>query len=156
MIRNIREDDYDTIILKINEWWGGRDMVKMLPRLFFIHFQGSSFAVEDLGRIVGFLIGFISDTHKDIGYIHFVGVDPTYRNQKIATKLYKKFIDYCVGNGVLNIKCVTSPTNKVSIAFHYSFGFKASSCNINGEPLPINDCDGPGGDRVLLKLQLHT
>lgn len=154
MIRKLREDDYDFVIVKLNEWWGGRNMADMLPRLFFIHFRNSSFVYEEAGRVIGFLVGFISNTHKNTGYVHFVGVDPECRNHRVATKLYEEFIDYCIGNGVSTIKCVTSPINKVSIAFHHSLGFKASAYDVNGAPLPVKSYDGPDGDRVLLSFQV--
>jgi predicted GNAT superfamily acetyltransferase len=113
MIRNVREDDYSIVIESLNDWWGGRNMTDMLPRLFFVHFQESSFIFEEAGKIVGFLIGFISNTYKDIAYIHFVGVDPDFRKNKIAAGLYTRFTEYCLKHGVSNIKCVTSPVNKV-------------------------------------------
>jgi len=156
MIRNINEDDYGFIIEKLNEWWSGRNMADMLPRLFFIHFQDSSFIFEEAGKIAGFLVGFISNTYKDTGYIHFIGVDPKFRKHKVATNLYKRFIEYCLDHGVSNIKCVTSPINAGSIKFHQRMGFKASSYDSDGYPLAIKSYDGPGGDRVLFNLKICT
>ena len=52
----------------------------MLPKLFFLHFEGTSFvADDDEGQLVAFLIGFLSQTDPDEAYIHFVGVAPAER-----------------------------------------------------------------------------
>lgn len=42
-IRAVRDKDYDVLSPLINDWWGGRQMADMLPKLFFIHFTNTSF-----------------------------------------------------------------------------------------------------------------
>ena len=44
MIRELSADDYDYVISRVNDWWGGRNVMDMLPRLLFNHFNDSSFA----------------------------------------------------------------------------------------------------------------
>jgi ribosomal protein S18 acetylase RimI-like enzyme len=154
MIRNICEKDYDYLIRQLNAWWGGRHMVDMLPRLFFIHFQQSSFVFEENRNVVGFLIGFISPSIQQTAYIHFIGVDPEYRKQKIASRLYEMFIDYCKRKDISIIQCVTSPRNKKSIAFHHKLGFKAAEYNEKGLPIAIPNYDGLYEHRVVLSLNL--
>lgn len=46
-VRNIQGEDYVKIHSVLNDWWGGRDMAAMLPKLFFIHFQETSFIIEE-------------------------------------------------------------------------------------------------------------
>ena len=153
-IRNIEEADYEYVIERLNDWWGGRKVAGMLPRLFFIHFQDSSFICLDGDKIIGFVVGFVSNALKDTGYIHFVGVDPAYRCSHVAKSLYSLFFDYCRKRGVKEIKCVTSPVNKVSIAFHQRMGFKVNSYDSRGNPVPIQNYDGPGEHRVVFKMRL--
>ena len=62
-------------------------------KLFFDHFTDTSFIAEMDGEILGFLIGFLSQTHPNEAYIHFVGVNPTVRKQSIGKQLYNKFFD---------------------------------------------------------------
>ena len=60
-IRHANPSDYGRVIQHVNAWWGGRDMAPMLPKLFFLHFEGTSFVAEDEeGKLVAFLIGFLS------------------------------------------------------------------------------------------------
>lgn len=54
-------------------------MADMLPKLFFQHFEETSFAIHESGHVVAFLIGFVSQTHPEQAYIHFIGVHQDYR-----------------------------------------------------------------------------
>lgn len=49
-IRNVKEGDYAPVIGVINDCWG-RNMADILPKLFFQHFQDTSFVVEENDRI---------------------------------------------------------------------------------------------------------
>ncbi len=53
-IRSIEESDYDAIISVLDEWWGERQMVAMLPRLFFKYFNQTSFLAEIGDKKVAF------------------------------------------------------------------------------------------------------
>ena len=146
-IRHATPSDYGRVIQHVNAWWGGRDMAPMLPKLFFLHFEGTSFVVEDDdGKLVAFLIGFLSQTDDAEAYIHFVGVAPSHRGSGIGRELYERFFTIAREHGRSSVRCVTSPVNKGSVAFHESLGFVAESV--------AKDYDGPGEDRVLLVKRL--
>ena len=87
VLRHVEVKDYDPIIQVIDDWWGGRPMAGMLHRLFFEHFQPTSFVIEQDAEIVGFLVGFRSQTTLTQAYIHFVGVHPASRGQGIGRRL---------------------------------------------------------------------
>ncbi len=42
--------DYEPILSVLNDWWGGRNMSDMLPKLFFVHFRETSFVAESEGK----------------------------------------------------------------------------------------------------------
>lgn len=149
-LRTLTETDYDKIILVVNEWWGGRNVADMLPRLFFIHFQNTSFVLEEDNELVAFLCGFISQAHSKQAYIHFVGVHPKYRMNGLAKRLYNTFFNEARQNGCQEIHCITSPVNKDSIAFHKKMGFIIKHGNREEEGVPITaNYNGPGKDSVL-------
>ena len=54
-IRPISERDHAPIIAVVDQWWGGRQMAGLLPRLFFAHFQDTSFVIEEDDQIIAFL-----------------------------------------------------------------------------------------------------
>ena len=70
-IRQARPSDHLTVISVIDNWWGGRQMAAMLPRLFFDHFTDTCFAAERDGELAGFLAGFVSQSRPAEAYIHW-------------------------------------------------------------------------------------
>jgi ribosomal protein S18 acetylase RimI-like enzyme len=154
-IRNICPKDYETIICVLNDWWGGRQMSDMLPKLFFVHFCQTSFIAEINNQAIGFLVGFLSQTNSEEAYIHFAGINPDFRQQGVGSALYKTFFQTVQKFGRSRIRCVTSPVNKSSIAYHLQMGFEAepSETQANGVPYQV-DYDGVGEHRVLFVKQL--
>lgn len=149
-IRSVKGSDYYVISPLINEWWGGRNMSAMLPKLFFDHFTQTSFIAEKDGKLVGFLIGFLSQTHSNEAYIHFVGVHPEYRKLNIGKDLYNNFFNVVKQYNRRIVRCVTSPVNKVSIAYHIKMGFEIEDGDRIVDGLSINtDYDGLKQNRVL-------
>jgi ribosomal protein S18 acetylase RimI-like enzyme len=130
-------------------------MADMLPKLFFDHFQDTSYIVEDNGEVIGFLIGFISQSRNKEAYIHFVGVHPQYREHGVGRSLYETFFNAVKIRGVENVRCVTSPVNKSSIAYHKKMGFVIEKGDkiVDGVDVLL-DYDGKGGDRVLFVKRL--
>ncbi|UOY92289.1 GNAT family N-acetyltransferase [Ectobacillus sp. JY-23] len=145
-IRSVTGEDYYTVSPLINDWWGGRNMADMLPKLFFEHFTETSFIAEENGIMVGFLIGFLSQSHPDEAYIHFVGIHPDYRKNGIGSHLYETFFTAVQAHNCRTVRCVTSPVNTGSIAYHTKMGFSIESVRPN--------YDGPGQDRVLFVKRL--
>jgi ribosomal protein S18 acetylase RimI-like enzyme len=146
-IRHAQPSDYGRVIQHLNAWWGGRDMAPMLPKLFFVHFEGTSFVAEDEeGRLAGFLVGFVSQTDPTEAYVHFVGVSPEHRGSGLGRELYERFFTAVGQDGRTTVRSVTSPANEDSLAFHEALGFERDRV--------AKDYDGPGEDRVLLVKQL--
>jgi predicted GNAT superfamily acetyltransferase len=143
VIRHAQPSDYARVIQHVNAWWGEREMSPMLPKLFFLHFEGTSFVAErEDGTIAGFLIGFLSQTNHDEAYVHFVGVAPDQRGSGLGRELYESFFATARQHGRTVVRCVTSPSNEESIAFHTALGFAVDRV--------APDYDGPGEDRALL------
>jgi predicted GNAT superfamily acetyltransferase len=122
-IRNAEPSDYERISPLVDDWWGGRQMRAFLPRLFFEHFRETSFVAEEDGEVVGFLNGFLSQSVSDEAYIHFVGVRPDRRSAGLARELYKRFFAVARAHDRTLVRCVTSPVNEGSVAFHQALGF---------------------------------
>jgi predicted GNAT superfamily acetyltransferase len=141
-IRHAEPSDHARVVAVLDEWWGGRHMAAMLPRLFFVHFRDTSFVAEREGELAGFLVGFLSPSEPEDAYVHFVGVSPAERGSGLGRELYERFFALASERGRSRASCVTSPANTGSLAFHESIGFQASA--------PQPGYDGPGEDRVVL------
>jgi len=148
-IRPLRPSDHALVIAVIDDWWGGRPLARMLPRLFFDHFTDTSFAADRDGVLAGFLIGFVSSSRPGEAYIHFVGVHPGERGQGLGRRLYDTFFDAVRARGCTRVRAVTAPVNTGSVAFHRRMGFQLEPGDIRVGGVPVvAGYDGPGQDRV--------
>jgi ribosomal protein S18 acetylase RimI-like enzyme len=140
VIRNARPADHGRVIAVLDAWWGGRPMAAMLPKLYFVHFQETSFVADDGDELAGFLCGFRSQTFVDEAYVHFVGVDPSRRGSGLGRQLYERFFEAAAPRTI--VRAVTSPVNTQSVAFHRALGFEVER---------VDDAyDGRAEPRVLL------
>ena len=156
-IRPISERDHVPIVAIVDQWWGGRQMAGLLPRLFFAHFQDTSFVIEEDNQIIAFLIGFVSQSSAHQAYIHFVGIHPDHRKRGLGKQLYELFFETVCARGCDSVHCITAPINSGSIAFHRRMGFQIEKSDRERDGVPFTaDYDGPGQDRVLFVKMLDT
>lgn len=148
-IRRIRPEDYWRVISVIDDWWGGRHMADMLPRLFFEHFTDTSFASERDGELTGFLVGFVSQSRPGEAYVHFVGVRPDERGRGLGLQLYERFFAAVRARGCSVVRAVTAPVNRGSVGFHQQMGFGIESGDTEVDGIPVTSgYDGDSRDRV--------
>lgn len=150
--------DHPFLAGRIDDWWGGRRVHHLLSRLWFRHFAGTSWVVEDGdGVVVGFLIGFISPDHPDEAYVHLAATSPNRRRAGLGRALYERFIADVAIRGVRRVTSITWPGNRGSIDFHRALGFVAAdgpgTQRLYGTPA-YPDFDGDGEDRVVFSREL--
>jgi GNAT superfamily N-acetyltransferase len=153
VLRRPLEADYPRLIAVVDEWWGGRRMRALLPRLWLQHMTGTSWIAETPdGRLRGFLIGFISPDHPATAYAHMIAADQNLRRAGVGRTLYERFFDDVRGRGATSVRAVTWPGNRISVSFHRAIGFRIDdgpgTQNIFGIPA-YPDYDGDGEDRVV-------
>lgn len=154
-LRHLRTEDYLSVIQVVNAWWGGRPMASLLPRLFFEHFQPTSFVIEAEGEMWGFLVGFRSQTTPEQAYIHFVGINPAHRKAGLGRQLYEHFFATVHKLGCTEVRSITGPINRGSIAFHRQMGFEVLPGDAEDNGVAVtSDYAGPGEARVLFRRQL--
>ena len=137
--RRPTEADYPAIIRVIDDWWGGRQMDVLLPRLWLQHFTGTSWLAEtETGVLAGFLIGFRSPDQPQVAYCHMIATSPNARRRGLGRALYERFFDDARAGGRTTVVAVTWPANRASLAFHRSLGFEVQegpgSQNLYGTP----------------------
>ena len=116
--RPLTKADYDQIVQVIDRWWGGPTSALAHP-MFFYELGRLARVVEDDGRLVGFLLGFICPDAA-VGYVHLVGIHPDYRRRGVARLLYSAFEEDCVREGCRRLKAITTQGNEGSVSFHVS------------------------------------
>ncbi len=154
-VRNSVPEDHPQIIEVMKDWWNGRDLTHMLPRVFLEHFCNTSFIIEEDKSLVAFLIGFFSQYRNDEGYVHFAGVHPEFRGIGIGTFMYQYFSETCIKNGRNIIRACTSPVNKASINFHKKTGFQIEqgTSTIDGIQVTL-DYNKPDDPKVLFRKEI--
>ena len=87
--------DYGRVIGRVNAWWGGRDMAPMLPKLFFLHFEGTSFvADDDEGQLAGFLVRLpLADRSATRRTSTSSASRRSERGSGLGRELYERFFD---------------------------------------------------------------
>jgi GNAT superfamily N-acetyltransferase len=152
------ETDYPKIVDVVDEWWGGRRMRALLPRLWFQHFTGTSWLLEaPNGRLAGFIVAFISQDHPSTGYVHMVATDPNWRRAGIGRRLYERVFEDLRGRGVQRLTAITWPGDRTSVAFHTALGFRIDdgpgTQRLYGTPA-YPDYDGYGEERVVFTREI--
>ncbi|MFH9869870.1 GNAT family N-acetyltransferase [Streptomyces lydicus] len=158
LVRHPAPADHRRLQVALADWWGGLggdagalQRQLLVPRLFLQHFAGTSFLVERPDHTLhAFLIGFLSQTDPRTAYIHFVGVCPDGKRAGVGSFLYRRFFAAARAAGRTRIRCITSPNNRDSIAYHTRMGFRLEPGDRTDEHgVPVHrDYDGPGLDRV--------
>ena len=147
--RELRESDHATVTAVVDEGWGRRPVADKLPRLFFRLFPETSFAVEENGELVAFLVGIVGSP-ADEAYVHFVGVHPEHRSGGLGRRLYEKFFAEARIRGYRSVRAVTFPVNKGSIAFHRRMGFEILEGDRENDGVGVHsDYDGDGKEKVV-------
>ncbi|MFI9047785.1 GNAT family N-acetyltransferase [Streptomyces sp. NPDC053427] len=157
-LRRPAGSDHPRLQVALAEWWGGQGGAAgalqrqlLVPRLFLQHFAETSCLVERAdGTLHAFLIGFLSQTEPKAAYIHFVGVHPEGQRSGVGSALYHRFFDTVRALDRTQVRCITSPTNHNSIAYHTRMGFRLEpGDHVDDHGVPVHrDYDGPGLDRV--------
>jgi GNAT superfamily N-acetyltransferase len=137
--RRPRESDYEPIIGVVDEWWAGRHVALLLPRLWLQHFNGTSWLAETVDAgLAGFLIGFLSPDQPEVAYCHMLAVNPNLRRHGIGRALYERFFAEARAAGRSRVIAVTWPANRASLRFHEALGFQLvrgpDTQNLYGSP----------------------
>ncbi len=146
-------DDWQRVVGAMPQWWDGRDLRALLPKVFFEHFRSTSLLVEHEDRLVGFLVGFFCPDHADEAYVHLVGVAPEWRRVGLGRELYRRFCALVSAEGRAVVRAVTAPVNKGSIAFHTALGFSVLPGDDEIDGVAVTTDRGPHGD-YLVRFQL--
>ena len=151
-IRKAKLSDHASIISALKDWWGGRDLTAMLPRLFLNHFYDTSFVIESRNMMIGFLIGFLSPSIKNEAYVHFMGIHSDFRKKGLGKTVYERFFEICREQKRTIVRACTSPVNTGSIAFHRKIGFQIEPGDDEIDGIPVTrNYNRPDDHKVLFK-----
>ena len=152
-ITQCTKDDYDQIITDMADFWNSSniDLLRSLHNPIFLYeFGNTAFVVKEGEKVIGYLFGFYSQT-SFAAYVKFVGVRASHRKRGVGRALYEYFVMISKRQSCNELKAITSPNNRISIAFHRRLGMELlGEPNEDGIPV-VKDYAGPGNDRVVLR-----
>lgn len=158
-IRTAQEDDFRAISKLASECRPITSERTSIYHIFTKFFKNTIFIAENVQNennfAVGFLIGFISQSNNEECYIHQLCVNSDHRNQKIAYKLIKKFIETVQISGCKKVYLISKPTNKKAINFYKKLGFLESVNKPNTIKIwdlnAFRDYDGLGEHMIIFQ-----
>jgi ribosomal protein S18 acetylase RimI-like enzyme len=121
LLRAVTVVDLGVILGELDEFWDGRDTAFLHQALYVHEFGETSVLAERDGRVVAYLLGFV--TQDGVGYIHAVAVRREARGAGLARRLYGRFAELVAARGATALKAITGPENDGSRAFHEALGF---------------------------------
>jgi GNAT superfamily N-acetyltransferase len=140
--------DFDQILRDVADFWGDKRTLAIHHPMFLYEFGNSAYVMKEGDLVVGYLFGVLSQT-ETIAYVHLLSVRRSHQRQGIARRLYEHFIDFARENGCEEIKAITSPNNKISVAFHRRMGMELLG-EQGEEGIPVmKNYSGPGIHRVI-------
>jgi ribosomal protein S18 acetylase RimI-like enzyme len=156
-IRNVKERDFTRIAELAQKCKPMATERNSIYHLFTKFFSSTSFVAEKNQRIIGFLLGFISQDNPKEAYIHLLCVHPRYRGEGIASKLLGEFIETVKKKNIRRISLITKPINKKAISFYRKHGFKdykGPQTRKIGDVNVFKDYNGEREDMVLFEKSL--
>lgn len=136
--RPLTKADFDQIVGVIDHWWGGPSTALAHP-MFFYELGRLARVVEVDDELVGFLFGFVAPDGV-VGYVHLVGIHPSYRRRGVARVLYSSFEVDCRREGCKKLKAITTLGNEGSVRFHQALGWSMAE---------VENYAGPGRTRIV-------
>ena len=147
LVRNAFPNDFLEIANKSKEW---ADLVIERESIYHImveHFKNTCFIAEDRGEMIGYLLGFRSQAHPDVAFIHLIEVAPRLRGNGVGRRLYNQFMITAKAMGCTSIMALGKPENRSCSVFYTAMGFavEADEHAIEIEGVrAIKDYNGPG------------
>ena len=152
LLRHVRATDYERAVSLAEAWWDERPRGVRLARVFFVQFASMSFVLEEDEKILGLVLGHLSQTRPDEASAYFVGVDPACRRLGMGRRLYERFFAAAQMRERRAVRAYVVPTDSDALAFHFALGFEALPGDgvVDGVPVCL-DHGGRGSHRVIFR-----
>ena len=158
--RRPTDADHDAVVQRIDDWAGGRNVRRLVARLWFRDFTSTSWvATREDGRLVGVAIGFMSQDDPAQAMLHLVAVDPRFRHRGIGSELVARFAGDARERRARTLRTTAPADDRPTIRFLETMGFQLidppGGQHLYGMPA-VADYDAPGDDRAELERSLDA
>jgi GNAT superfamily N-acetyltransferase len=145
--------DFDQIITDFIDFWGDERTRSLHNPVYLYEFGNTAYVAKEDDKVIGYLFGLFSQT-APVAYVKFIGVRQSYQKKGIGRSLYEHFIEFAKSKGCTEVKAITSPTNKVSVAFHRGIGMELLGEQDEAGIPVVKNYSGPGIDRVVFRKKI--
>ncbi len=152
LVRNTFPGDFLEVARKSKEW---ADIVIERESIYHIlteHFRSTCFIAEDRGEMLGYLLGYRSQSRPEQALVHLVQVAPRLRGNGIGRRMFNQFQATVKAMGCTRIATHSRPENNDCNRFYKAMGFEMAAgentVEVNGMPA-VKDYNGPGKHRVV-------
>jgi GNAT superfamily N-acetyltransferase len=143
--RAVTIPDLAAILDELDDFWGAERDMGFLHQALYVHeFGKTSVLAERDGRVLGYLLGFVSQ--DAVGYIHAVAVRTEAHGEGIGRRMYERFEQLVRTHGARSLKAITAPENDGSRASHLALGFTAEE---------VEGYSPSAGARLVLRRELR-
>lgn len=157
LVRNVFENDFIDIASKSREWGDIVIERETIYHLLTKHFRSTCFVAEDRQRMIGYLLGFRSQSQPEEAYLHLVQVDPSLRGHGVGRRMFNLFEASVKKMGCKKILAASRPQNRTAMAFYEGMGFRpvqtGTMIEVDGV-MAVKDYNGPGKHVVLWAKEL--
>ncbi|MCI4345159.1 MAG: GNAT family N-acetyltransferase [Thermoplasmata archaeon] len=157
-IRSAAPEDFLDCIRVAHRAWPTFHERNSIYHLFTKYFSATSLVARERGKVVGFVLGFVAQSKRGIGYIHLVATDPTAQRRGIAHRLYEELFRRFRARGCRTVRCIVNPDNARSLRFHQEMGFRAEYSGVRirvGTVWATRDYNGKGVHMVEMTRTLN-
>jgi GNAT superfamily N-acetyltransferase len=152
LVRNAFPGDFLEVANKSKEW---ADIVierESIYHIFTEHFRSTSFIAEDRGEMIGYLLGYRSQSKREEALVHLIQVAPRLRGNGVGRRMFNQFEAAAKAMGCTRITTHSRPENNSCNRFYKAMGFdvvcREDTIEVNGMPA-VRDYNGPGKHRVV-------
>jgi diaminobutyrate acetyltransferase len=161
IIRSVSEKEF----MRIHSFVSDCDVLETYPehvyRILLRHFGDTCLVAESDGVIVGFLLGFRSQTRADLFFIWQIGVSVSARRQGVGAAILRDVENRLSSHEAARIECTIDPENEPSIRLFESQGYvnvasrEGETISIAGHP-SVKDFYMPGRHFALYEKRLDA
>ncbi len=137
-VRRVKESDF----LEVHKFVLGCKPLELYPKhlykIIFRYFGNTCYILKSDGKIIGFIMGFVSQRHKDTYFLWQIGIEPFSQGQSIGSKMLSELEKEIKNLSLKRIETTVDPQNIASKNLFKKNGYKNISKR-EGKVVKIKD-----------------
>jgi len=137
IFRQAREEEFLNVFEFVSHCKPLESYAEHVYKIMLRHFNNSCFVVEEEKKIVGFVLGFVSQTDMKTYFLWQIGIKLSHQGRGIGKKLLTLIEEDIRKLGCVRIEVTVDPVNTASQSLFEKMGYKNISSQ-EGETVEVN------------------